>query len=219
MREIKKKFQKISEQVKGKLDDDSVHAQKGLDRLKKYVGAFSVARGTMAASAAVAGSVVAVGAAAGAAAGGALAGVAAVGGAVVVGTVIAKKVKKKRCTKKVEKLEQKIKEVVGPMEKELEEIQTTCERLKEEFKEFEAEVLDSDTDDVERILSELRTRSEDVTEMASELRHTFMSNNLRITATLKEDRTFTDAIIESTHQCEQVADDFKSTMKKLHKRV
>lgn len=149
---------------------------------------------------------------------------AAVGGAVVVGTNITKTMTENGSATEVVILGEEFLKIVEPMKNDLEEIKTTCEKLEQKSSEVQTRDTLSDVEKLQRILrqvSELRTKSEDVVDIAVVMTQAIQNmvllfvNILRPTATPKEDKKLTDSIINSADQCQKVVSEFNGMKKEL----
>ncbi|XP_028273158.1 uncharacterized protein LOC114443400 isoform X1 [Parambassis ranga] len=125
---------------------------------------------------------------------------------------------------KVEKLGKEFQQEVEPLKKILEEIQTTCERLEQEFTERQAKHTLRDMEEFQEILrrvSALKKRSEGAVDVVTAVFHMFRNmlffivNVFRFSPTPEDDRKLRESIRESADQSQRVVDEFDQMKKEL----
>lgn len=147
--------------------------------------------------------------------------VAAFGRAVDVGAKVKKTIKERCRAKEAEKLGKEFMEIVKPIQNGLEEIQLLCKKLEEKPRDVRSEGALSETEEFEKILSELRSKRGDMSDVVfavmKEINVTLrlVTNFFRVTATPEEDDKFSDAIVKSAHQYQKVLGEFDSMKKEL----
>ncbi|KAF3701665.1 hypothetical protein EXN66_Car017353 [Channa argus] len=144
--------------------------------------------------------------------------VATFGGATVVYTNVKQMLEEKQSAKIVEELGKEFMEIFEPMKNDLEDIQTTCEKLEQKSAEVQAKNTLSDMEVFQRILKRVSELGKNTKKalivavtMVGIIRDllVLLLGVFRVTATTEEDQKLTDAIIQSADQSLKTIDEFK----------
>lgn len=132
------------------------------------------------------------------------------GRAVGVAANVTKTVKENNFGEKVARLGERFMRMVAPLRSEVEHIKTTCAQLEENSREIRAERVLAELEELEKILSELRTRSRKLSSVvlavAQEINTTLriVTNFFRLTGRHEGDQRVSDVIINSGRCCQKV---------------
>lgn len=142
--------------------------------------------------------------------------VATFGRAVGVSANVIKTVKENNYGKKVVELGEGFMQVVEPLRGEVENIKATCEQLEEKSRGIQAECVLADLQELEKILSELRTRSRKLSSVVlavmQEINTTLriITNFFRLTGRPEEDKRLSDVILSSGRCCQRVINELEA---------
>lgn len=150
------------------------------------------------------------------------------GCAVGLTAAVTKTIKESNGAKQVGKLGESFMQMVEPLKSEGKNIKITCAKLEEESTGIPADCVLTDLEELERILSELRRQSRNVSpvilaviqEINTTLR--IITNFFRVTGRPEEDKCLTDIIINSGRCCQKVIyelDVMKKNLKTLVEHV
>lgn len=146
------------------------------------------------------------------------------GCAVSVSANVTKTVNESNSAKKVGKLGERFMQMVEPLKSERENIKRTCAKLEEESAGIQADCVLTDLEELEKILSELRRQSRNVSsvvltviqETNTSLR--IITNFFRVTGRPEEHKCLTDIILNSGRCCQKVIHEL-DVMRKILKTI
>lgn len=146
---------------------------------------------------------------------------AALGRAVGVAANVTQTIKEINSAKQVLQLGEVFMELVQPLINILEEIKTTCAKLEEKSREIQAECVLTELVEFQKILSELRTRSRNLSSVVlavmQEINTTLriITNFFRVTGRTEEDKRLIDVVISSGPCCQKIIHDLDVMTKHL----